>query len=59
MAFKEILIETRRIGAALRVTAVDAESGVEVVFQAPANTSREKLKLLSASKLRYVMNKGK
>ena len=59
MPSTEILIETRRIGATLRVTAVDAASGTEVTFQAPASVGREQLQRLAASKLRYVMNKGK
>jgi hypothetical protein len=57
MAEREILIETRRIGIFLRVTAVDAETGLEVVFQAPASTSSQSLQRVAASKLRYVMQK--
>ncbi len=53
----EILIETKRIGAVLRVAAIDPVSGIEVVFQAPATTSREALQRLAASKLQYVMAK--
>ncbi len=53
----EILIETQRIGMALRVTAVDAATGTEVVFQAPAASSREGLQRLAAAKLSYVMRK--
>jgi hypothetical protein len=54
---KEILIETQRIGNSLRVTAVDAESGTEISFQAPASIGREGLKMLATNKLRYVMSK--
>ena len=39
--------------------AVDAASGTEVVFQAPATSSRLAIQRLAASKLRYVMSKGK
>jgi hypothetical protein len=58
MASNEILMELQRIGATLRVTAVDADSGTEIVFQAPFSTPRSALKKLAADKLRYVMNKG-
>jgi predicted acylesterase/phospholipase RssA len=54
---REILIESMRIGNALRVTAVDAETGVEVTFQAPASASRASIQRLAADKLNYVMGK--
>ena len=50
-------IETKRIGTILRVTAIDAATGTEVVFQAPAKTSREAIHKLALSKLQYVLNK--
>jgi hypothetical protein len=53
----EILIETVRIGATLRVTAIDAASGTEVVFQAPAATPRSEIQRLAANKLHYVMTR--
>ena len=53
----DILIETRRIGTALRVTAMHAPSGTEVVFQAPATASRHEIDRLAAAKLRYVLNR--
>ena len=58
MATGEILMETRRIGVCLRVTAIDVDSGTEVVFQAPAYSSKAALNRLAANKLRYVMQKG-
>jgi hypothetical protein len=53
----EIIIETQRIGAILRVAAVDVATGTEVVFQAPATASRASIERLAANKLRYVMRK--
>jgi hypothetical protein len=53
----EILIETRRIGAILKIIAVDPVTGTEVSFQAPVTTSQIALKQLAVSKLRYVMRK--
>jgi hypothetical protein len=53
----EIIIETQRIGAILRVAAVDVATATEVVFQAPATATRASIERLAASKLRYVMSK--
>lgn len=58
MPSDEIIIETQRIGAILRVAAVDVATGTEVVFQAPATATRESIQRLAASKLRYVMTKA-
>jgi MinD-like ATPase involved in chromosome partitioning or flagellar assembly len=58
MAADEIIIEIQRIGAILRVAAVDVATGTEVVFQAPASASRASIDRLAASKLQYVMRKG-
>ncbi len=54
MSSGEILIEIHRIGGILRIAAVDAVSGTEIVFQAPSSTSPSALQRLAASKLRYV-----
>jgi hypothetical protein len=54
----EIIIETQRIGAILRVVAVDVATGTEVTFQAPTWASRASINRLAANKLRYVMRKG-
>jgi hypothetical protein len=58
MPASEIIVETQRIGASLRVAAVDVATGTEVVFQAPATASRASIDRLAASKLRYVLNKN-
>jgi hypothetical protein len=58
MPASEIIVETQRIGASLRVAAVDVATGTEVVFQAPATASRASIDRLAANKLRYVMRKG-
>jgi len=54
----EMIIETQRIGAILRVAAVDVATGTEVMFQAPATASRASIDRLAADKLRYVMKKA-
>ena len=55
----EILIECTQIGNAVRVTAVDVATSVEINFQAPASTSRATIERLAKDKLVYVMKKGK
>ena len=54
----EIIIEIQRIGAILRVAAVDVATGTEVTFQAPISATRASINRLAANKLRYVMTKG-
>lgn len=53
----EILIEMKRVGNIIRVTAMDPESGREVMFQAPASTPHSDLQRLAANKLKYVLKK--
>lgn len=57
MALSEIFLEIQRIGALVRVCAIDAETGTEVYFQAPASAERADLMLLAKNKLRYVLKK--
>lgn len=56
---REVLIEYMRIGTSLRVTAVDVETGTEVVFQAPVKASRAEIKRTAIDKLNYVLRKQK
>jgi hypothetical protein len=53
-----ILLEIITIGSSLKVAAVDEETGLEVSFVAPANTSRADLERLARSKLAYVAKKN-
>jgi len=53
----EILMEIQRIGTAVRVSAIDAETGTEVVFQAPASTGNAELRELAVKKMAYVLKK--
>jgi hypothetical protein len=52
-----ILIEQRRVGAYLRVTAVCATSGVEVVFIAPPDAGPALIDAVAAGKLTHVKAK--
>ena len=54
MAEAEILLEQRRIGSYLRVAAICAETGVEVVFMAPADAGPALVESLAAAKLAHV-----
>lgn len=56
---REILIECVQVGSAIRVTAVDNETGTEVVFQAPASTNKITIQRIAADKIRYVLAKTK
>ncbi len=47
----EIYLEIIPVDKALRVTAIDADSGLEVVFTAPNYTARERLEEVAANKL--------
>ncbi len=53
----EIFIETKQIGAIVRVTAIDAKTGAEAVFQVPATASPSDVKRMAVNKLLYVMNR--
>lgn len=54
----EVLFEFQRVGSYLRVTAIDAKTGVEVTVAGPATGSQELLKRTAINKLRFVQNKG-
>jgi hypothetical protein len=51
MPDNRIYLEITEIGKALRVAAVDAASGEEVVFQAPSHTPRAEIERLAVAKL--------
>ena len=51
MENREVLLETMVVGNALRVAVVDAETGEEVVFQAPPNTPRAEIDRIALNKL--------
>lgn len=49
----EIYIEFHPIGRQVKVTAIDAATGVEVVVFGPTSTSNEELKRLAVQKLHW------
>jgi hypothetical protein len=56
-AEREIIFEFLRIGAALKVTAIDAASGTEVSMVGDPNAGQETLRRLAKQKLDYVMSR--
>lgn len=53
----EVLFELRRIGASMKVTAIDPETNTEVSFVGPASASRQALQRLAVRKLLYVLGR--
>ncbi len=53
----EVLIEMRRVGNSLRVSAIDPISGTEVTMVTPHNTKISDIKRIAARKLAYVLGK--
>ena len=51
MTEREILFEFMQVGVTVRVAAIDAASGIEVIVVAPASTARADLKRLAIQKL--------
>ncbi len=56
---KEIIFEITQTGAIARVTAIDPETGTEVVIQGPARAGDAVLKQNAARKLMFVLAKQK
>jgi len=56
---EEVYFEMTKIGTVMRVAAVDAATGIEVVIQGPASYSPASLKKTALAKLRYVIEKEK
>lgn len=54
---REILFEFQRVGQALRITAIDAQSGTEIVMVGDPRYSQDMLKRMAARKLDYVLSK--
>lgn len=57
MMDREVYLEIQVVGNAARVAAVDAETGEEVVFQVPKNTTRIEIENLAMAKLLWKLSK--
>ncbi len=53
----EVIIEIQQIGNAVKVTAVDPETQIEVSIFGPPSAGEEMLKRTAIRKLEYVLNK--
>jgi len=53
----EAIVEFRRIGAALKVIAVDPATGIEVTMVGDPRLSQQELARLAVQKLRYMLTK--
>ena len=56
-AGREVILEFQRLGNAVKVTATDSETLVEVSIQGPANASEAELRRTAIDKLNYVLRK--
>ena len=54
----EIFFEMIRLGNVVKVTAIDAETGIEAVVQGPVSASPSDLQQLAKNKLDYLMKKA-
>lgn len=55
---REVLYEIRRVGNAVKVSALDAGSGTEISIVGPASASLADLKRAALRRLEYVLAKG-
>lgn len=56
-AEREVIFEFLRIGAALKVTAVDVATGTEASMVGDPNAGQETLRRIAKQKLDYVMGR--
>ena len=52
---REVLLEFQQLGPAVKVTAVDPETQVEVSIQGPASAGEATLRRTAIAKLRYAL----
>ncbi len=53
---REVIFETVRVGDVQRVAAIDVETGIEVVVQAPANAALVDVRDLALRKLKRALS---
>jgi tRNA nucleotidyltransferase (CCA-adding enzyme) len=54
---REVYFEFVVIGATVKVSAIDADSGIEVVIMGPRSTSRAELERIALQKLRRAIDR--
>lgn len=55
----EAYVEFKQVGQTMKVTAVDAETGTEVVIMGPVSASKNDLQRVAIQKLKAQVNKAK
>lgn len=55
---REVYIETQQVGSSVRVAAVDAATGEEIVFQVPVRTTQAEINQLALAKLAWKMGRN-
>lgn len=55
---REVLFEFRYVGQQVRVAAIDASSGTEVIIMAPKSASRSEMQRVATAKLRRRMSQS-
>ena len=55
---REVFVEIQTLGNLLRVTAIDAATGIEAVLSAPRQSSPDSVRKAALQKLRYVLQKS-
>ncbi len=53
----EVYLEHQKIGNLVKVSAIHAETAIEVSIQGPASASQRELETIAINKLKYVMAK--
>jgi hypothetical protein len=56
---REVLFEVTPSGSIVKVTAIDAETGIEAVIQGPVSAGQHALKQAALKKLVYLLEKQK
>lgn len=54
----EVFFEITRVGPQMRVAAIDANSGIEVIVIAPASATKMQMQSLALAKLRRRLEQG-
>ncbi len=55
---REVLLEFQQVGSAVKVTAVDPVTQVEVSIQGPASAGEAALRRTAIAKLRYALSRN-
>jgi hypothetical protein len=56
---REVLFEFRRVGNAVKVSAIDVETAIEISIVGDARAPQAQLKAVALRKLQYVLEKQK